>query len=66
MENPKIRIESDGKKTEIYYNGNIVEGCVAVTFTHEIDENAKFLITQNPLYKPFKPIDPYGVTTKLL
>jgi hypothetical protein len=41
MENPKLRIESDGKHTEIYIDGKQIERVTDIDFVffHSIDEN---------------------------
>jgi hypothetical protein len=55
MENPKIRIESDGILTEVYYMGEQIMACNKVIFTHKVGGKPKCLITQNKLSFHYKP-----------
>lgn len=37
MENPSIKIESDGVKTEIYLDGKQIKGVKSVEFTQDVE-----------------------------
>jgi hypothetical protein len=47
MNNPKIRIESDGKKTEVYINGKEVKRATMVDFhfNHDVDKERQDMVT---------------------
>lgn len=55
MENPKIRIESDGIITEVYYMGEEIKACTSVEFNHEAGDKPSCLITQSSLSPDCKP-----------
>jgi hypothetical protein len=55
MENPKIRIESDGIITKVYYMGEEIKACTSVGFSHEVGDKPSCLITQNALSPDYKP-----------
>jgi hypothetical protein len=38
MENPKIRIESDGEHAEVYLDGKQVEKVLSVEFSQSVEE----------------------------
>lgn len=38
MENPKIKIESDGIKTVVYLDGKKVERCTAINFHADVED----------------------------
>lgn len=43
MENPQIRIESDGHRTEFYINGEKVDNIKSLVFDHETGYSPKCL-----------------------
>ena len=40
MENPKLKIESDGKTTEIYFDGKKIDSAYSICFNHTQGANA--------------------------
>lgn len=38
MDNPKIRIESDGIRTEVYLDGEKVDSCISLDFHATVDD----------------------------
>ena len=39
MDNPKLKIESDGNNTEVYFDGKKIESAISVTFSHSQGAN---------------------------
>jgi 3'-phosphoadenosine 5'-phosphosulfate sulfotransferase len=62
MENPKVRIESDGNVTEVYINGEKVKAGTMVDFhfRHDVFEDepnrVSCTLTQNILDDRYRPV----------